>query len=67
MDLNVSLEECFAAWKDLLVYPIFTITCKERMGDVKDIQVRAKDIPVPRRKAQKHMRDLLDASHLFLQ
>ena len=67
MDLNASLEECFAAWKDLLVNPIFTITCKEGTGDVKDIRVRAKDIPVPRRKAQKHMGDLLDASHLFLQ
>ena len=67
MDLNASLEECFAAWKDLLVNPIFTISCKEGTGDVKDIRVRAKDIPVPRRKAQKHMRDLLDASHLFLQ
>ncbi len=67
MDLNASLEECFAAWKDFLVNPIFTISCKEGTGDVKDIRVRAKDIPVPRRKAQKHMRDLLDASHLFLQ
>ena len=67
MDLNASMEECFAAWKDLLVNPIFTITCKEGTGDVKDIRVRAKDIPVARRKAQRHMRDLLDASHLFLQ
>lgn len=67
MDLNATLQECFAAWKDLLVNPIFTITCKDGTGDVKDIRVRAKDIPVPRRKAQKHMRDLLDATHLFLQ
>ena len=67
MDLNAPLEECFAAWKDYLVNPRFTITCKEGTGDVKDIRVRAENIPVERRKAQKHMRDLLDASHLFLQ
>lgn len=67
MDLNAPLEECFAAWKDYLVNPRFTVMCKDGTGDVKDIRVRAENIPVERRKAQKHMRDLLDASHLFLQ
>ena len=67
MDLNASFEECFSAWKDYLVNPRFTITCKDGTGDVKDIRVIAESIPTERRKAQKHMRDLLDASHLFLQ
>ena len=67
MDLNATLEECLEAWKDYLTKPRFTITCKEGTGDVKNIRVRADNIPVVRRKAQKHMQDLLDASHLFLQ
>lgn len=67
MDLNASLEECFAAWKDYLLNPRFTIICKEGAGDVKEVRVRAESVPLERRKAQKHMRDLLDASHLYLQ
>ena len=35
--------------------------------DVKKITVRAEEVPRLKRKAQKHIRDLLDACHLFLQ
>ena len=67
MDLHAPLEECFLTWKEFLVNPRFTVNCMEASGDVKDIRVRADDIPKERRKAQKHIRDLLDACHLFLQ
>ncbi|XP_064404396.1 uncharacterized protein LOC135349723 isoform X2 [Halichondria panicea] len=67
MELDTSLEECFTAWKEFLVNPQFIVNCIEATGDVKDIRVRADDIPKVRRKAQKHIRDLLDACHLFLQ
>lgn len=67
MDRDAPLEDCFTAWKDCLVKPRFTITLKDGTGDVKDVRVTAENVPVERRKAQKSMRDLLDASHLFLQ
>jgi len=67
MELDATLEECFQTWKGFLVNPQFTVNTAEATGDVKDIRVRADDIPKERRKAQKHIRDLLDACHLFLQ
>ncbi len=67
LELDASLEECFGTWKEYLVNPRFTVNCMEGTGDVKDIRVRADDIPKAVRKAQKHIRDLLDACHLFLQ
>ncbi len=67
LDLDTPLEECFFTWKSALVNPQFTVNHMEPTGDVKDIRVRADNIPKAVRKAQKHIRDLLDACHLFLQ
>ena len=67
LELDTPLEECFSTWKLFLVNPRFIVNCNEATGDVKDIRVRADDIPKDRRKAQKHIRDLLDACQLFLQ
>lgn len=64
---HTPLEECFATWRGALTNPTFTVVCKEGSGDVKEIKVRADSIPKDKRKAQKHIRDLLDACHLFLQ
>ncbi len=66
-DRQTSLDVCFATWKSRLINPKFTITFNQETGDVKDIRVRADDIPKENRKAQKHIRDLIDACHLFLQ
>lgn len=67
MDRMASMEDSFAAWKGYLTNPRFTISRNQPAGDVKDIKVRADNIPKERRKAQKHIRDVLDACHLFLQ
>lgn len=67
LELDTPLEDCFSTWKEFLVNPSFIVNCNEATGDVKDIRVRADNIPKERRKAQKHIRDLLDACHLFLQ
>lgn len=67
VDRETSMEVSFLAWKACLSAPKFTVSFKQGSGDVNDIRVRAKDIPRERRKAQKHIRDLLDACHLFLQ
>lgn len=66
VDRETPLEECFTAWKGHLTNPRYTVSFKEPSSDVKDIVVRADDIPKSKRKAQKHMRDLLQACHLFL-
>ncbi len=66
-DRDVPLAECFAAWRIYLSNPTFTVNYREPSGDVKEITVRAEEIPRSRRKAQKHLRDLLDACNLFLQ
>lgn len=67
VDLEMPLEECFTTWKAYLVNPRFIIRRNETSGDVKEITVRADEIPKERRKAQKHIRDLLDACQLYLQ
>ena len=67
VDQNAPLTECFAAWKHHLTNPVFIINHKEPSGDVKEITVRADEVPRSKRKAQKHVRDMLDACHLFLQ
>ena len=61
------MVDCFSAWKSQLTSPKFTIDRSELSGDVKKITVRAEEVPRLKRKAQKHVRDLLDACHLFLQ
>ena len=66
VDRETPLEECFTAWKGHLNNPRYTVSFKEPSSDVKDIVVRADEIPKSKRKAQKHMRDLLQACHLFL-
>ncbi len=66
-DRNAPLVQCFAAWRNYLTNPTFTVSLRESSGDVKAITVRAEEIPRDRRNAQKHMRDLLDACNLFLQ
>ena len=66
VDLETPLEECFTTWRGHLNNPRYTVSFKEPSGHVKDIVVRADEIPKSRRKAQKHMRDLLQACHLFL-
>ena len=67
VDVNLPLVECFQAWREQLVNPKFSVVTKEPSGDVKQITVRAEVVPPQKRKAQKHIRDLLDACHLFLQ
>ena len=67
VDEGASLEACFSTWRDVLTNPTFTVICKEGSGDVKEIKVRADNVPKEKRKAQKHIRDLLDACNLFLQ
>ena len=67
VDINLPIADCFSAWKSQLTAPVFTVTRHERLGDVKQVTVRAEEVPRLKRKAQKHIRDLLDACHLFLQ
>ena len=67
MDRVTSMEVCFSAWRDCLSDPKFTISFQQETGSVKTIRVRAGNIPREKRKAQKHIRDLLDACHLYLQ
>lgn len=67
VDKNTSMEVSFITWKQCLTEPKFTVSFKHETGDVKDIRVRAGDIPREKRRAQKHIRDLLDACHLYLQ
>ena len=62
-----SMEETFRAWRSHLVNPHFNVKFKEPSGDVKEITVRADEVPRSKRKAQKFIRDLLDACDLFLQ
>ena len=64
---TTSMESSFVAWKDCLTNPRFTVTFRRGTDEVKDLKVRADNIPKERRKAQKHIRDLIDACQLFLQ
>ena len=67
VDRQLPMSECFASWRSQLVNPKFTVVTKEPDGDVKQITVRAEEVPREKRKAQKHIRNLLDACHLYLQ
>lgn len=67
MDRSTSMEVSFSAWRDCLSDPKFTMSFQQETGDVKTIRVRAGNIPREKRKVQKHIRDLLDACHLYLQ
>lgn len=67
VDRLTSMEVTFATWKGSIANPRFTVSFKPETRDVKDIRVRADNIPREKRKAQKHIRDLLDACHLYLQ
>ena len=68
VDLSLPVADCFTMWKSQLTNPKFTVTRSDgNLGDVKKISVRAEEVPRLKRKAQKHIRDLLDACHLFLQ
>jgi tetratricopeptide (TPR) repeat protein len=67
VDPSLPVANCFATWKSQLTNPKFTVERYDRSGDVKRISVRAEEVPRLKRKAQKHIRDLLDACHLFLQ
>ncbi len=67
VEKSTSMEVSFTAWKECLTNPKFTVSFAKETGDVKDVRVRAEVIPRDKRKAQKHIRDLLDCCHLFLQ
>ena len=67
IDRQLPMSECFATWRSQLVNPKFTVVTKEPDGDVKQITVRVEEVPREKRKAQKHIRNLLDACHLYLQ
>lgn len=67
VDKMASMEESFLVWKDCLTNPRFTVSVNDQLGHTKDIRMRADIIPKEKRKAQKHIRDLLDACQLFLQ
>ena len=67
VELDLPVVECFRAWRGQLTNPKFTVTMTDLSGDVKKISVRADEVPRVKRKAQKHIHDLLDACHLFLQ
>ena len=67
VEKSTSMEVSFAAWKDCLTNPKYSVSFAKETGNVKDIRVRAEVIPREKRKAQKHIRDLLDACRLFLQ
>ena len=67
VDMNASLLDCFKAWKGHLSNPRFTVTRREPEGDVKMVTVSADEVPKSKRKAQKHLRNLLDACYLFSQ
>lgn len=67
VDLSLPMVDCFTVWKSQLTNPKFTVLRNEESADVKKITVRADDIPRLKRKAQKHIKNLLDACHLFLQ
>ena len=67
VDSSLPIIDCFTAWKSQLTSPKFTVLRNEGSNDVKKITVRAEEVPRLKRKAQKHIRDLLDACHLFLQ
>ena len=60
------ITESFRAWKDGLTNPTFTISTMSQSDNIKDIRVKADVIPKGRQKAQKHIRDLLDACNLYL-
>lgn len=67
VERTTSMEVTFTAWKESLTNPKYTVSFAKETGNVKDIKVRADIIPREKRKAQKHIRDLLDACRLFLQ
>jgi hypothetical protein len=67
VDPTLPIVECFTAWKSQLTQPKFSIVWDSGSGYVKKISVRAEEVPRLKRKAQKHIHDLLDACHLFLQ
>ena len=67
VESTLPISDCFTAWRSQLSNPKFTVTRSDTTGDVKQITVRAEEVPRLKRKAQKHIRDLLDACHLFLQ
>jgi hypothetical protein len=67
VEREASMEVSFSLWRKCLTNPTFTVSFRKDTRDVKDIRVRAGDIPREKRKAQKYIRDLLDACHLFLQ
>ena len=65
VDPHLHMTGCFNEWTALLVEPVFTITRNED-DLVKAITVRATLYPRERWHAQQHIRDLLQACHLFL-
>lgn len=67
VDKMASMEATFTAWKESLTGPRFTVNFKEETGHIKEIKVKADNIPREKRKAQKHIRDLIDACNLYLQ
>ena len=67
VDKMASMEESFRIWRDSLTNPKFTVARNEQSNNVKEIRVRADVIPKEKRKAQKFIRELLEACHLFLE
>lgn len=65
---DMSMPLCFQKWKELIANPTFTITfTKTSRKDVKIIAVRANSIPRNLWPAQKYIREVLEACHLFLE
>ena len=65
-DLNMHL--CFQKWNSAMRNPKYTISrTKTARRDVKSILIRADDIPRNLWPAQKFIREVLDACHLFME
>ncbi len=65
-DLN--MNNCFQKWNKKMTNPKYTISyTKTARRDVKSILIRADDIPRNLWPAQKFIREVLDACHLFME
>lgn len=66
VDRQLQMSQCFERWRSLLTDPVYTVTyTKENL--VKAISVRAREHPKPLWAAQKHIRELLEACHLYVE
>lgn len=68
VDTRLHTRECFRAWRDKIIEPVFKITLTESKLFVKEIVVKAErdNIPPEIWEVQKFIRELLHGCNLFL-